>query len=533
MKSRLIDEPQSWGSLGPLTNRAALFTLCRTMKPLILLVGVFTLPCAARAQSIQADWRRDGVDERVKAALTSQGWRLEDDGRALEAKTKAPVTKDVLDKAVLDLRQGARRAALETVNLMLASGKPLSPEDQQKIETLSADLPPVLVAAILDPRSGMNQVKALVDADLSRVVSYFDGGRTMAAHAAAARPVSAETPGPRVYLPYYTPLEKSIGEKIRAFAAVEIGRDPFGKTVLSHLNTNGKPDLPPIVIEDQNGAVVAQYDIRRRAIVLDRESVLASVVGTVPPSRAFALRTALTTRTALMEYLSAHPEAVSAVVKDNDVVIVHELTHAWQDRRDTIFREITRGNLPDATPLEYEEEAYKTKNLYLHSKLQNDPASVKMDRELEDYTDMMQNPELWEKDLMKTLNDSSPSRALPLRSIQDIQAARLARTRGRAVLTNDDQRARTLDLSAMGRGQKELTALKAAHDCRSALLNGKIDEAGLGSYQALGGYYLVQTQFATRSTDRIALLDLAERNAKASGNAVLIEEVRKAKERKK
>ena len=57
------------------------------------------------------------------------------------------------------------------------------------------------------------------------------------------------------------------------------------------------------------------------------------------------------------------PEAISAVVKDNDVVIVHELTHAWQDRRDPVFREMTRGNLPDTTPLEYEEEAYKTKKL--------------------------------------------------------------------------------------------------------------------------------------------------------------------------
>lgn len=508
------------------------------MKPLILLVGMLALPSAALAApapappEVQADWRRDGVDERVKAALTSSGWRLEDDGRALDPKTKAPVTKAVLDKAVLDLRQGAQRAALEAVNLMLASGAPLSPQDKEKIATLSADLPPALVAAILDPRSDMNQVKRMAGADLSRVASYFDGGRTLADREAAAHPISAGTPGPRVDLPYYTPLEKSVGEKLQSSAQAEIGKDPFGKTVLSHLNTNGKPDLPPIIIEDQNGSVVAQYDTRRRAIVLDREGVLASVVGTVPPRQASALRASLSTRAALMSYLEAHPEAVSAVVKDNDVVIVHELTHAWQDRRDPIFREMTRGNLPDTTPLEYEEEAYKTKNLYIHSKLKNDPASVKMDRELEDYKTMLQDVEFWEIELRRNLNGASPSRALSLQSIQDIQAARVARTKGRSVVTGDDQRAKALDLSAMGRGQKELAALKAAHASRSAPLNAEIDKAGLDSYKVFGSYYLVQAQFATRPTDRSALLDMAESNAKASGNAVLIEEVRKAKEKK-
>ncbi len=506
------------------------------MRPLHILALILAFPPAIfaidAAPTDSADWRRDGVDDRVKAALTGQGWRLEDDGRALDPKTKTAVTKAALDQAVRNLRQGARRAALETVNLLLTSGKPLEIADTQKIETLSGDLPPTIVAAILDPKSDMNKVKAMVDADLSRVAAYFDGGRTLADRQAAAQPVSAGTLGPRVDLPYYTAREQSVGEKIRASAETEIGRDPFGKTVLSRLNTHGKPDLPPVVIEDQNGSIVAQYDFRRRAIVLDREGVLSSLVATVPPRQASVLRAALATRSALMTYLEAHPEAVSAVVKDNDVVIVHELTHAWQDRRDPIFREIARGNLPDTQPLEYEEEANKTKNMYLHSKLRNDPASVKMDREFTDYTMMMQDRGFWKEALFKDLNDTSPSRALPLGSIQDIQAGRVARMESRAVVTTDDQQAKALDLSALGRGHKELAALNAAHDSRMAPINDKIDRAGPDSYKVLGSYYLIQAQFAARSTDRGALLDQAERYAKASGNAALIEDVRRAKERK-
>ncbi len=501
--------------------------------PAVLLAfppAVFAAPVPLEP-TIQADWRRDGIDERMKAALTGSGWRLEDDGHALDPKTKAAATEAVLKKAMLDLRQDARRAALEAVNLMLASGRPLDLENKKTIEVLSADLPAELVASILDPRSEMNTVRAMADADLSRVAAYFDGGRTWADRRAAARPVFAGTPRLRANFPYYTAQEQSVGERLRDSAETVIGRDPFGKIVLSRLSTDGKPELPPIVIEDQSGPVVARYDFRRRAIVLDREEVLSSVVAAAPARQASALRASLSTRAALMAYLAAHPEAAAAVVKANDVVLVHELTHAWQDRRDPIFREIVRDNLPDVQPLEYEEEASLTKNLYLRSKLEHDPASVKMDWELADYALMMHGRESWRQALFKDLNDTSPSRALPVQSVQDVQALRVARTKGRTVATSDDQRAKALDLRALRRGQKELAELKSAHDARMASLNAAIDKRGPGNHAALGRYYLIQAQSAQRSTDRNVLLDQAERYARASRNAVLIAAVRRAREK--
>lgn len=511
------------------------------MRPLFLafFLATPTALLAIQAQRpaadgpIQADWLRDGVKDRERAALTSLGWRLEEDGRALDPKTKVPVTQAVLAKALRDLRQGARRAALETVNLMLASDEPLTAADKDKIGTLSPDLPPALVTALLDPNSDLKAVKAMAGNDLSRTAAYFDGGRTMADRRAAAEPVSAGTPGPRVELPYFTATEKTAGEKLRSSAASEIGRVPYGKTVLARLTgPDGKPELPPIVIEDQFGAVAAQYDYRRGAIVLDRETVLASVVGTVPPAKAAALRLTLLDRTALMSYLDKHPEAVAAVVKDNEIVLVHELTHAWQDRRDPVFSEMARGNLPDTQPLEYEEEAYATKNLYLHSKLKSAPASVKRDGEFTDYLTMMHGRASWATALYKDLNDSSPSRALPLKSVEDVQAARLAALKGRGVVTPDDQQAKALDLKAAGQGQKALAALAAEHDRRMTALNGEIDAAGAEISVTLGRFYLAQARASSRATDRAYLLDEAERRAKASGNAKLIEEVRKERAKK-
>jgi hypothetical protein len=496
-----------------------------TMRPLILLAVTLALAPAALAASIPADWRRDGVDDRVKAALTSQGWRLEDDGRALDPKTKVPAAQDVLLKAVLDLRQDARRAALETVNLMLSSGKPL---DRDKLATLSSDLPPSLVAAITDPNSDMNRVKTMAGSELSGVAAYFDGGRTLADRRAAAQPVMAGTPGPRVELPYYSVSERMVGEKLRASAAAEIGRDPFGRTVLARLDRK----LPPIVIEDQDGSVVAQYDFRRKAVVLDRAGVTASVVGTVAPSARPALSASLSTRAALLAYLDAHPEAVSAVVKENDVLIVHELTHAWQDRRDPIFQEMARGNLPQAQPLEYEEEAYTTKNLYIQSKLKHDPASVKIDEEFEDYRTMARGAGRWVQALKDNLNTESPSRALSLKSITAIQEARIARAKTKPVTTSEEQRSKALDLLAMSRAQRELAALETAHAERMTPINAGLDSSAAARSKLLGTFYLGRGLNAQGSVERSVLLDKAEEYAKSSGNVVLIEEVRKAKGKK-
>jgi hypothetical protein len=517
-----------------LTKKRDLFTLSKTMRPLLLLAVILALPSAAsEPTAVQADWRRAAIDARAKAALTGLGWRFEDDGLALDPRTKAPASKAVLDKALLDLRQNARRAALEVANLMLTSGKPLSTLDRKKIERLSEELPAGLAAAMLAPGSDAAKVRAMAEADLSRTAAYFDGNRTMAERRVSAQPVRAGAPSARASLPYYTPREQSVGEKIRVAAESEIGRDPFGRTVLTRLNgKNGKPDLPPILIEDLHGTAVAQYDFRRGAIVLDRGEVLSSVAATAPPSQASALRASLSTHASLLAYLESHPEAVDSIVRDNDAALVHELTHAWQDRRDPIFREMARGNIPDTQPLEYEEEAYTTKNLYLHSKLKNAPASVKMDMELADYMDMMRDPGLWRSELTGSLNEKSPSSALSIRSIEDIQVGRIERTKSRRAVTFRDRQTRAFDLAAMGKARWALAALRSAHESRMTATNAEVDAKSRGSDAILGNYYLVQAHSARGATDRIALIDLAGRYAQTSGNAALIEAVRKAKERK-
>lgn len=475
--------------------------------------------------SVNADWRRDGVNEREQAALKSQGWRLEPDGRAISPKTKAPVPRAELLKVLSDLRNGARRAALERVNLLLSEGKPLGQEELEIVDALAPDLPAGLVTALKDPKSTPASLRALADADLSKVAAYFDGSRTLGDRMAAASPVRAVEGGRRADLPYLSLDEQRLGDALRDASVRAIGADPFGKTVLSRLNgSDGKPDLPPILIGDL-GRAVAVYDPRRQSVVIDREILLTSVVEDAPPPQRAALRRKLGTDAALVAHLLANPSAVEAFARKNDVVMVHEFTHAWQDRRETVLREIARGNLPDAQILEYEEEAYITKNLYIHSKLKHDPASVTEDDEFRDYLHMAHGARSWREQLLETLERSSPAYALDIVSVGKILRARVDSTTRRTISTQDEQRNKALDLSALRRGNTALSPLSSSMSSRLSSLYADADKASIERLSRLAIYYLGKAQSATNPVERSVKLGNAERYAKASGDKKILEAV--------
>ena len=501
--------------------------------PLALVFSLLLAPAALAATAGPADWRRvEGIDERVQAGLTTMGWRFELDGRALDPKTKLPADKASLEKAARDLRQDARRAALERANLLINKPKAdWTLADYSALQTLESELPPGFYAALKDPNSDPNKLRAMAKAELSTIAAYFDGGRSLADRQAAAQPVSAGTPGPRVDLPYFTAKEKAVGDKLRAAATAHIAKDPFGKTVLARLNgKDGKPDLPPIVIEDQGAGVIAQYDFRRGAIVLDRELTIAAMMDDIPPSRRAAVRDSLKTREDLLNYLETHPEAVAAIARNSDVVLVHELTHAWQDRRDPVLREMARGNIPALQLLEYEQEGYAAKNLYIHSKLKHDPASVKFDQEFFDYQLMIHGAGGWRDALHSNLAQASPSRAIGARDAAAIMEARIATKKTAPTSTTDEQQGKAYDLTAMTRAARELTELSAAQNARFDALDKDVRKKRAEYTPLMVKYYLAQAEMAQFDADRQSFIEKAERLALISKDKDLIEAVRKAKE---
>ncbi|MDE2489873.1 MAG: hypothetical protein KGM24_03445, partial [Elusimicrobia bacterium] len=480
---------------------------------------------AAPAARAAADWRRAGLSPDVQDSLRELGYRLEGDGRVLDPKTRAPLTEDQFREALRRLDLSARRLALERLSVLLDKKVPTA-ADRAEMKALEGDLPPDVVAALEGGR-GAAELRALAGADLAQIAAYFDGSRTLADRLAAARPVVAGAPGPRVPLPYFTPDEQALGRALDAETARILAKDPYGRSLLADLSgPDGRPDLPPIVVEDLTGGTQALYEYRRGAIALDRQGVLDAVVGAQPPTARDALRAKLSDRTALIAYLDAHPAAVSAFVAQSDVALFHELVHAWQDRRDPLMREMARGDMPDAMILEYEEEAWTMKNRYLASKLKNEPGSVADDYQLDDLAAMTRDPRAWRRALYDQYQAYDPANALTLRQTADVEALRLQAARDRKVATSAEQRDKSLDLLALGRTAAELSRTQAAQAARLRADRAWADASAAADARLLALHYLSE---ADASADPVAAsvdLSKADDDASLSGDKALLARVR-------
>jgi len=402
------------------------------MRPLLLAVALAAAPARAAVVAADppaaADWRKSDLPDAMKDALRGEGLRLEDDGRVLDGRTRAALTPDQLAAALARIGLTTQRLALERLSLLLAKD-PLSPEDRAAAEALKGDLPPD-VAAALDARAGLADLRRATGEGLARVAAYFDGARTLDERRANALPVRAGPPGARAPLPYFDESERRLGDALRAAAARTLDADPFGRRIVARLNgRDGRPDLPPIVVEDLSGEAAA-YDYRRRALVVDRASLIASVAGRVPAMDRTAVVKSLGARGALIGYLNAHPDAVAAFAAENDALLAHELTHAWQDRREPVMQEMARGNLPEALLVEYEREAWTTKNLYISSRLARDPAAKLDGEELRDFEAMADDYGAWAAALRARYQDAAVN-AMDVPTAAALQRARLAAARDR------------------------------------------------------------------------------------------------------
>lgn len=422
------------------------------MRFLFLAVCLFS-SALARAQTTAADWRQSKLSDAAKDALTDGGYRFQDDGRVLDPETQSALTREQLSEAVSRLNLAAQQLALERLRLLLVSND-LTGADRAMIRSLKGNVPEAVAAAV-DAGAGAADLRKLADQDLTRLAAYFDASKTLNERRDAARPAREGEPGRRARLLYFDESERRAGDALRAAAERELSNDAFGRTVIARLKgKDGKPDIPPIVVQDLNGAV-ASYDYRRRALVVDRTLLLMSVTEDAAPKDRAALSKALSSRQALVDYLARHPEAAASFAAKNDALLAHELTHAWQDRRDPVMREMARGNLPQAMLIEYEVEAWTTKNLYIHSRLKHDPRARIDPFELADYRKMIAGYAGWTDSIGKRYG-AAISNAMDIETVAAIQRHRVEMSRQRSATSHqNDRTAKSLDLAALTRADRE------------------------------------------------------------------------------
>lgn len=484
---------------------------------------------AAASIPAAADWRKAELPDGAKDALAANGYRFEDDGRVLDPETKKPLSSDQFLEAVTRLELGTQQLALERLRLILSKDK-LSTADQEALQALKGNLPEAVAKAVEAGKSAA-ELRELADMDLARVSSYFDASRTLGDRRSAAQPVSAGAPGRRVSLSYFNESERLAGESLRAAVGRTVSKDAFGRTVVARLNgTDGKPDLPPIVVQDLGEGNAAVYDYRRRALVVDLAGLRMSVVEDAAPKDRAALSDSLASRQALVDYVAAHPEAAASLAAKNDALLVHELTHAWQDRRDPVMREMARGNLPQAMLMEYELEAWTIKNLYIHSRLKSDPAAKIDVFELNDYLAMQDRYVDWARDL-KARYSAASLNVMDVATASALQKRRVADARARAVSTKDEQTAKSLDLVALTRAQRELQTTGATLTQRLKVLKEK-DAAAAHSEgpTILAERYLASAITSPNAIEFSVNIMKAEDFARQSGDKRLIEKILARKE---
>jgi hypothetical protein len=500
------------------------------MRSLILAAVLLPSAVFVRAQAAApADWRRAQLSDAQRGALTDCGFRLQDDGRVLGPSTAAPLSDEEFSAALAKLGYAAQEAALERLSLLAASGN-LSADQRAQLDALKGSLPDDAAKA-LAAGAPASELRRIAEGDLQTIANYFDASRTPQGRASDAAPVRLGDSGPRVPLPYFNPAEKTLGDGLRAAAAKTLSGDPVGRTVLARLNgSNGKPALPPIVVEDAPDGAVAEYNYRRRALVVDAETLRASVVGAAPAPQRAELRSSLATRDALIAYAGAHPALLSAFAAQNDALLAHELTHAWQDRRDPVMQEMSRGALPAGLIVDDEIEAWTVKNLYIASRLKNAPRAPVDPNELADFQAMTAQYVRWRDALAARYAASVPG-ALSLDDAAALQARRKARTRARPAASAAERASKSLDLLMQTRAERELTAARSAETARLDALRADAAKTSAQAPRLLALHYLAIAADAPTATQASADLQRAEEFATAAGDEALLARIRQNRNR--
>jgi hypothetical protein len=493
--------------------------------PLLALLLAPSLAFGGDLGVIPADWNRLEVPlgEEEIVGLREMGFRLEPDGRVLDLELKA------LDAAGLARARQLfvatqRRQKLERLRAFLATqpqDAPLSPDARRQALQLADG---ELYAAVRRNEMTARGLSRMARMDLNAVARVFDGNS--AAGGASVAVVAPETaPQNRPRFPYLTAAEQQLGERLQAAAVIQLSNYERGRLILSRLNgKDGRPDLPPILVDSIGSA--AQYDAVRRVVIIDRQSAITELLVGVLPVDYAARRRELDRPDALAQALAANPDAISRLMAHNDVVVAHEFTHAWQDRRDPVWRRMRRGHIPQAVPFEYEEEANLEKNLYIHDVLRANPGARIDTQEVEDYRLMMLGYRAWRAKLHETYTGVPNSNVRGIGEISDALRARQDAVRNYPVQNDGERREQTKLLVGMQRGQQALTDLAAAHATRiQTLRSGPIAQAERDHNAIMARYYLEVAAAAPNSVARGAALDSARRFAEASTDAGLIERV--------
>lgn len=381
------------------------------------------------------------VDTMTNAAWTAlifTGYRQEGDCRLLDPKQRTPLTRLELMDLERRLRGTTGGSAVEELLVRLAKEDPSRPPSpavlarMKELEGRGEKLPENLRRALADPRLTAGDLRGKAESLYGGMLRAWDGSRSWADLTEGALPPveGYSVPGPgkgRI-----ESWESSVGDAFSAefqglFSKTASGRELLGR----FKDRSGRLDLPKMTVlkmsqtpgGDGYGGALAVYHSESRTVVLNHWYVVAQILASAKPAEREALGARLADSKALAAYLKANPAARAAVADRMDATVFHELTHAWQYRRQDLAVEEARGNAPGGIVLAHEHEAFFAEYRYLHEKLMRDPSAALRTAELPSYLALLNDPEGY-RDLITASYQKTIPGSTDFKTLEELQKER-------------------------------------------------------------------------------------------------------------
>lgn len=433
---------------------------------------------AAEVERLSApfDATIDTMTNGAWSALIFSGYRLQDATcRILDPEKRAPLTRlDILDfeRWVAGGRGSGAVAELVVALKDADAGKPPSAAVRARMAELEArgeKLPENLRRALADRTLSAGVLRGRAEGAYAEALRAWDGSRDLKSLADAARPPVAGDNVPAPRKGRIESWERVVGDGFSSDVRALLSRTAAGRELLGRFkDAKGRLDLPKMTVLKMSqrpgdagyGGAAAVYDNSSRTIILSHWYVVSQILAGVPAAERAKLGARLSDSRTMAEYLRAHPAQRAAVADRVDVTLFHELTHAWQYRRQALAVETIRGNAPAAILLAREHEAFFGMYRYFHEKLMRDPGAALRSEHYGGYLAAMSDPEKY-RDQITRVYQASIAVSADFKTLEQIQAER-RRVLGVPVGAGAAARQRALLwLAGLARGD---AALKQARD---------------------------------------------------------------------
>jgi hypothetical protein len=398
------------------------------------------------------DCLKEPLHSATQMTLLANGYRFDDgSGRILTPVSKAPVTR--IEVAALAYQIGLNRRhstllAMQTVLKDQDPGKPLSAESETRLKAIAESNHDILPAEITDILASAGTARALalkqtVEDSFVDSTRFFDGQKTVLDRAYAAVP-GLRIPALQAKTPYFDDPEKRLGAALAEDAAELLKANPVGREILDRLRDgSGKPRLPAMLVLRLGSGDGKEYD-RAGAVCIpgDPGSVIISY-GTAVAATRQALKEALAASgnkvsdqdrktfdagldqpSRLAGLLLDMPELRRFVLSKLEGTLAHELTHAWQFRRDRSSVETSLGNLPGVILIENEHEAARVQLRYLHEELKTGRSKDLRTFDLDSYQLLLTDYDRWRDDISRNYLSMFPASAASYKTVAGLQAER-------------------------------------------------------------------------------------------------------------